>query len=366
LMITTMMTTAMITMRTMMTITTKAMTTKAKAADGDTLNAGHWQQHSFRAMNTDVHAWAYTSTRRSLIREVEDLFRYFEQLLSRFRPASELSRLNDYDGPMYAAGEDLFAAVEAALWAAQQTDGVFDPTILPYLEKAGYDRTFDAIENRRPLTAEELHLDGPDAGPDRRTGFDYRDVRLDPRAHLIGRPPGLRLDLGGMGKGWTVDRVVDALCGVELSAGPFMVNAGGDIYAYGWPNDGRGWEIHLAFPLDPRLKLATLTLSHHAVATSTIARRRWIKDGCVQHHLIDPRTGRPAAAGAISVSVVAGRVFTAEVYAKAALIMGAERGLAFLESLPDVEGLIYAADRSVRMTTGMGQLCDRLDPSGCE
>ncbi len=84
----------------------------------------------------------------------------------------------------------------------------------------------------------------------------------------------------------------------------------------------------------------------------------------VQHHLIDPRNGRPARTDVISVSVVAGRVFTAEVYAKVALILGLKEGLAFLEELADVEGALFSTSGKVTLTSGMDQYLERLDPSG--
>ena len=258
------------------------------------------------------------------------------------------------------ASPDLFAAVEAALWAAQKSGGIYDPTILPYLERAGYDRTFAAISDQRPLRAAIEPLgDGYQAMPipDLRSGLDYRHVQLDRSIGMIRRPSGMLLDLGGMGKGWTVDRVVDEIDG----EGPCLINAGGDLYAYGFPDGSRGWEIQLAHPLNPEINLVTLTLSHHAVATSTIAKRRWLKDGLLQHHLINPRTGYPAITNTISVSVVGGRVFTAEIHAKVALILGVEEGLAYLESQPDVEGLIFSTSGEVLLTSGMGQFSERLD-----
>lgn len=315
-------------------------------------------------MNTGVFAQFYTASARPLERTVEESFRYYEGLLSRFRPDSELSRLNSHDGPVFAAGDDLYAAVEAALWAAQQTGGIFDPTILPCLEQAGYDRTFAALPDRRPLTERPLTAanaavdDSPE--PPLAPGPDYRQVQLDRFSRLISRPVGMLFDLGGMGKGWTVDRTVDAL----RDTGYFMINAGGDLFAYGAPPGARGWEIHLAHPLDPRLRIATLRVAHRAVATSTIARRRWLHDGHIRHHLIDPRTGRPARGEVVSVSVVGERVFTAEVYAKTALILGCEDGAAFLESLPDVEGLMALAGGEIVMTSGMGRVVDRLEPAG--
>ncbi len=350
------------TMTTMMTMT-MMNTTMIKPSRTVSPPSWQWQQHNFRAMSTGIHALIYTPAKRSLVGTIENLFRYFEQLLSRFQPTSELSRLNNHDGSIFMATPDLFAAVEAALWAAQQSGGIYDPTILPYLERAGYDCTFAAIDDQRPLrTVTEPAGDGYQAMrvPDLRSGLDYRHVQVDRSTGMIKRPIGMLLDLGGMGKGWTVDRVVDEVCG----DGPCLINAGGDLYAYGFPDGSRGWEIKLAHPLKPEMTLATLTLAHHAVATSTIAKRRWLKDGLLQHHLINPRTGYPAMTDAISVSVVGGRVFTAEVHAKVALILGVEEGLAYLESQPDVEGLIFSTGGEALLTSGMGQFGERLDIIG--
>ena len=351
----------------MMTMTTMTMTTMTtmtmtmiRPARRVSPPSWQWQQNNFRAMSTGIHALIYTPAKRSLVGTVENLFRYFEELLSRFRPTSELSRLNNHDGSIFMASPDLFTAVEAALWAAQQSGGIYDPTILPYLERAGYDSTFAAIKDQRPLrVAIEPQGDGYQAMwiPDLRSGLDYRHVQLDRSTGMINRPLGMLLDLGGMGKGWTVDRVVDEVRG----DGPFLINAGGDLYAYGFPDGSRGWEIQLAHPLNPEMNMATLTLSHHAVATSTIAKRRWLKDGLLQHHLIDPRTGYPAKTDAISVSVVGERVFTAEVQAKVALILGVEEGLAYLDSQPDVEGLIFSTSGEVILTSGMDHFSERLD-----
>lgn len=339
------------------TMMTTTMTTTTRTAPPVT-PVWRWQQHRFRAMNTEVHVRAWAAPRANAARRVEESFRYFEALLSRFRPASELSQLNEDESPVFAASADLYAAIEAALWAAEQTNGIYDPTILPCLERAGYDRTFAALPSPRPLGNDDPAA--PEAEEPLTGGPDYRAVRLEPFARLIARPPGVRLDLGGMGKGWTVDRVVDDL----RADGHFLINAGGDLYAYGAPPGEHGWRVHLADPRQPARRVATLSLWRHAFATSTVAKRRWLQDGRVRHHLIDPRTGRPAASDVVSASVVAGRVFTAEVFAKTALILGAAGGLAFLEAMPEVEGLLVTAAGEIHATSGLPRFLERLDPAG--
>jgi FAD:protein FMN transferase len=301
---------------------------------------------------------------RTLLRLVEESFHYFENLLSRFRPDSELSRLNESQGLVFHATHDFFAVVEAALWAAQQTSGIYDPTILGYLEAAGYDCTFNAVANWRPLFKGANSFRSSTISNNLSVGelskFYYRHIQMDSFTQTISLPPGLRLDLGGIGKGWTVDRIVDLL----YPRGHFLLNAGGDLYAYGSPGIEGGWDVHLAHPLIPDQDFASLKVDHHAVTTSTIARRRWSKDGNIQHHLIDPRTGLPAQTDVISASVVAGRAFPAEIYAKTALILGLEDGLSFLESIPEVEGVLFSDSNELHLTSQMDQYLYYLDPSG--
>jgi thiamine biosynthesis lipoprotein len=98
-----------------------------------------------------------------------------------------------------------------------------------------------------------------------------------------------------MGKGWTVDRAADRLAGL----GPFLVNAGGDIFAYQSPPGQKGWQIDLVHPFNPAVSFAKVWLNHQALATSTIAKRRWQSQGRLMHHLIDPRTGQPAQTNAL-------------------------------------------------------------------
>jgi thiamine biosynthesis lipoprotein len=190
--------------------------------------------------------------------------------------------------------------------------------------------------------------------------FNFQSVQLNRANREIYKPVGVRLDLGGMGKGWSVDRVADRLQGL----GPFLVNAGGDIFGYQTPPGQKGWEIDIIHPLKPEQFIARLNLHHRAVATSTIAKRRWQRNGQTMHHLIDPRTGQPAQTDALSVSVITDRTVMAEIYAKVVLILGVEQGLAYLQSLPGVEGLIYTAESEIVYTAGLEEILDRLEPAG--
>lgn len=318
-----------------------------------------WNRHHFRAMNTNVYTTLFSQTDDAVLHDVERLFASYERRLSRFLPDSELSRLNQSEADAFKASPTLFSAVEVALWAAQVTGGLYDPTVLKQLEQAGYDRSFEQIATPLPLS-ETTAVSGHSDAPVLQRACTFRSVELNYARQEISKPAGVKIDLGGMGKGWTVDRAADRLQGL----GPFMVNAGGDIFAYQSPPGEKGWAIELVHPFNPEQNMAQLLVNHRAVATSTIARRRWQNGERVMHHLIDPRTGQPADTDAVSVTVLAERTVLAEVYAKVVLILGVERGLAYLQQLPGVEGLVYSANAEIVFTRGMTKYLNRLVPEG--
>lgn len=252
------------------------------------------QRRSFRAMGTDVElflAAAPGPAADQALAAAEAEFERLEALLSRFRDDSELSELNR-DGRI-EAGDDLLAVVELALDARERTEGRFDPTVHDALVAAGYDRTFEQVAPDGAATVVAARCGG-------RVRVTGRTIELEPGTHL---------DLGGIGKGYTVDRAATILS----AAGPALVDAGGDIAALGRP-DALGWRVGVEH--------LTLALENAAVATSGRDRRRWRRDGEERHHLIDPATGRPAASDLLRVSVVADTAVEAEVLAKSLFLAG--------------------------------------------
>lgn len=269
----------------------------------------------FRAMNTDIALLAPTAGPdfEGAADLVGDIFREIENRLSRFRDESELCALNAAQGSPFRASPLLFQVVCLAVQAARASDGVFDPTVLTSLEHAGYDRSFERLtEGRTPRS----DRDSPSP--------DYRSVQCDPRTRTIRLTAGHRLDLGGIGKGYAVDRALAA----TAFLGDRMIAAGGDVAARGRVTLREPWTVELedTGDLGPR----TITLRDAAVATSTTLRRRWERGGHVYHHLIDPRTGRPSISPLRTVTVVAPTCVQADVGAKTALLLG-ERGMDFLD-----------------------------------
>jgi FAD:protein FMN transferase len=240
------------------------------------------------------------------------LFAEWEETLSRFRPESELSRLNAAAGRPFRASWLLFRVVSRSLDAAEATGGLFDPTLLRDLERIGYDRTFSRLRPR------------PNGGRPQ-GGGGWRRVRIDRGERTIELPAGVGIDLGGIAKGLCVDASIALLERHRL--GPVLVNAGGDLRALGAPPGGH-WPVALGERETARL----VPLAAGALATSGRVGRAWMQGAVERHHLLDPRTGEPASSGLRLVSVAAGTCGHAEVAAKAAFLLGPERGAAFLRA----------------------------------
>ncbi len=258
----------------------------------------------FDCMGTDVRLLVPDDATAARCR---DFVERFDRALSRFRPDSELSRLNASPETEVAVSPLLRVAVAAGLRAAVMTDGLVDPTLVGPLEAAGYDRTRRAPELE--LAAALAHA--PQRRPARpEGGAAWRTVRLG--ATSVHRPAGLRLDTGGTGKGLAADLLA---AGLE---GRWAVDCGGDLRV----SAGEAFAIDVRHPLTGETA-HVLSVSDGAVATSGIDTRLWLApDGTPRHHLLDPSTGRPAWTGLISATALAPTALEAEVLAKAALLSG--------------------------------------------
>jgi len=249
------------------------------------------ERRVFRAMGTEIELLVHAEGADAALDAAEQEFHRLESLLSRFRPDSELSRLNR-DGAVDAS-HDLLRVVALSLDGRERTGGRFDPTVHDALVAAGYDRTFDEVAS----VARSDTWSPPSAGG---------EVTLD--GARIELEPGVHLDLGGIGKGYAAERAAELLA----TAGPCLVNAGGDIAV----RDG-SWPVGV--------DALTLELSNCGLATSGRDRRHWRRGDRELHHLIDPKTGEPADSDVLRVTVVASDAVEAEIAAKALFLSGAER-----------------------------------------
>jgi thiamine biosynthesis lipoprotein len=248
-------------------------------------------------------------------RAVESLFAEWEEVLSRFRPESELSRLNARAGTPVRAGPILLHAVEAAVEAARATGGLFDPTLGRDLVRLGYDRSFEEIGDLPAATGRP------------RGGGAWRAMVVDRSAGVVTVPADSALDLGGIAKGMAVDASLELLrsLGIETA----LVSAGGDLAVLGLPPGRRAWDVLVGGDSQGPV----VPLVRGALATSGGTRRHWRQGGVARHHLVDPGTGEPAVGGLREVTVAAGTCRIAEVAATVAFVAGRELGPTLLERL---------------------------------
>jgi thiamine biosynthesis lipoprotein len=260
---------------------------------------------TFRALGTDVRVIVTGGGARATVAGARRLILGYHARLSRFLPASELCALNADPRPVVPASALLRSAVRAGLWAAERSDGLVDPCLLDALEAAGYARSYEP-SGPVPLPSGPPRPAQPH--PERR----WRAVRVDDEAGAIARPPGLRLDLGGSGKGHAADLLAERLARFAH----WVVDCGGDIRV------GGSREVEIAHPLRPE-PAARVHVRDGAVATSSVVARVWrTPDGGRAHHLLDPRTGRPAWTSLLTATAFAPTTLEAETLAKVALLSG--------------------------------------------
>ena len=264
--------------------------------------------------------------------------RDFDARLSRFRPDSELSRLNADPGPSFRASPLLLEAVRAGIWGAERTGGLVDPTLLGQLRAAGYEAT---REGMAPVPLAEALARAPErrpAGADPAAAWRAIEV-LDPPGE-VRRPPGVLFDTGGTGKGLAADRVGRLLAGHDR----FAVDCGGDVLVGGLDPGSEEVRVEIRDPLTGT-PAEVVSVGRGAVATSGIDVHLW-KDaaGGYSHHLIDPATGAPAWTGLVCAAARAPTALEADVLAKAALLGGPQRAAEFLG---DHGGLVIHDDGAV-------------------
>lgn len=279
---------------------------------------------SWRALGTGVSLVVEDGDLASARAAVEALLDLVDRTYSRFRPDSELMRLNDRAGQRVPVSRLLADAVAAGLRGAHLSEGLVDPTVGRAMRLIGYDDDFERLTDRAgsaPLRLEPVP--------------GWQVIELDQAMPSVRIPIGVELDLGSTGKALAAD--LAAAAGIEsMGRGGALVSLGGDISVAGTAPNG-GWRVLVAedsaLPVDTDGEV--VTLHDGAIATSSVTVRRWQRDGAQLHHLVDPRTGAPTTGPWRTASVAAATCLDANIAATTAIVLGeaapdwlAERGLA--------------------------------------
>lgn len=296
-------------------------------------------------MGSSLRVAVWTADRTGASQAIERVFAEFDRLdraLSVWHADSDVSRLNAAagHGPVQV-GPDTLKVLGTAVEAGRATGGKFDITFAALADVWRFDHDQD---NRVPTPGEiaaRLPL------------VDYTAVMVDaPRGTAELLRPGVRVHLGGVGKGYAVDRGAQLLRGAGFAN--FLIQSGGDLYAAGARGD-RPWRAGLA---DPRgtsgASFASIDLHDETFSTSGDYERAFVKDGVRYHHILDPDTGEPARL-CRSVTIVASSALTADWVSTGVFVLGPDAGMALVEALDDVEAVIVTAANEVRVSSGLTQ-----------
>ena len=265
-----------------------------------------------------------------------------EELMSTRIPGSEISKINRSAGlgPVPVSAE-VFAVIEQALYWAEQTNGALDISLEPVQKLWDFDGNHSSLPDKNAL---EQAL----------SKVGYRKIQLKNQTVFL-TEKGMGLHLGAIAKGYAVDRAIKIL--KESNIHHALVNAGGDLKTLGLRPDQTAWKIGLQHPRKPESLLASFSLSGKAAATSGDYQKYFDHEGTRYHHILNPKTGYPVP-GVMSAMVVAETVMDADALSTALFVMGAKRGLAFINSLNDTEGILVDQDKTPYLSQGMEDLAD--------
>jgi thiamine biosynthesis lipoprotein len=251
-----------------------------------------------------------------------------DRLMSHYKPDSPLSRLNRTaaQGPM-PVDDELFGFIVESLNYSRDSDGAFDITVGPLMKAWGFFRG----DGRIPTDPEISEL---------RTRIGYQHVIVDTAERTIRFDrPGVELDLGGIAKGYAVDRAVSVLRHYPITAA--LVSAGGStLYGLGAPPGRKGWEVSIQDPIDPRRIARGVVLKDRALSVAGSSEKFFEVGGVRYSHIMDPRTGRPVQ-GVLSVAVLAGSGTVGDALDDAFFVEGVEKSREHVRRLPGTEVLFF-------------------------
>jgi thiamine biosynthesis lipoprotein ApbE len=303
------------------------------------------------SMGTVFEATIYAPDKYVAEKTFNDVFQEINRLdylMSNYKKESVLSELNKNASAEPAnCNKELASVIEQSLQYSDITDGAFDITIGPLMKKWGFFKKKGRIPGKEEL---ESVLES----------VSYKNIIIEEKTikSLAKNPgtvktvffknPDTRIDLGGIGKGYAVDRAVSVLKQNGISSA--LINFAGNIYTFGTPPGKESWVIGLQHPRESEGLLGTFEIKDKAVSTSGDYEKFFTIEGKRYSHIIDPRTGNPVK-GIVSVTIVTGNATRADALSTGVFVLGLEKGMDLIEQLPDVEGIIVYENADSKLST---------------
>ena len=320
------------------------------ATSASTLVRADWMQRTEAIMGTRcyVELWADDPAKgNDAIDAVMAELRRIDDLMSHYKPESELSAINQHanERPVQV-DKELFDLIKLSTHYSQITEGAFDITYA----SVGY-----LYDYRRRIHPSEEQI--KQALP----AVNWRNMLLDEQQHTVRfEHPGMRIDLGGIGKGYAVDRGIDILKARGIDRA--LVTAGGDSRIIGDRN-GRPWLVAIRHPDNPNKVVTRIPLSDSAMSTSGDYERYFDEDGVRYHHIIDPRTGH-SASKVRSATILAPTATQTDGMSKTAFVLGAEKALEIINRMPEYDAVFVLPDGKVLYSNGLRPAAPR--PPGAQ
>jgi thiamine biosynthesis lipoprotein len=296
-------------------------------------------------LGTAVQIQAIGKSRtRDVIRKAFDEINRIEKKMGWRNPQSDIARINKSAGrDVLSLDQEMFDFLGLSLDLCYKTEGAFNIAIGPLSRLWNFDGGGEIVPDANSIRRRLAYL-------------DFKKILLDKRNHTINIPSAeMSLDLGGIGKGYAVDRAVEILKSSGVSSG--IVNAGGDMRLFGKKPQNELWHIGIQHPRKNDEVLITFKITDRAVVTSGDYERSFIKDGVRYHHILDPATGYPASE-CTSVTVIAETAFLADAMATAIFVQGKVKGFKLFQDRGDLEGIIVASNGKIFITPGLEKIIE--------
>lgn len=287
------------------------------------------------AVEIQVVAAEESRAREAIRRGFDEIIR-IEKKMGWRQAQSDISRINRAAGKQEVTlDQEMFDFLERALNLCSNTEGAFNIAIGPLTRLWNFDAGGENVPEEEFIQ-------------ERLAAVDFKGIVLDKKKRVVGLPfSGMFLDLGGIAKGYAVDRATEVLKSQGISSG--IVDAGGDMRVFGMKPGGELWHLGIRDPSNMDKVLATFRITDRAVVTSGDYERFFIKDGFRYHHIIDPYTGYPAR-GCRSVTVIAKTAFLADAMATAVFVRGSVKGFRLLQDHSGLEGVIIGSHGEAYVT----------------
>ena len=295
------------------------------------------------AMDTTMTLTAYGDHAEDALAGAKSEIERLDALFSISSESGDIYALNrDYAVTLH---EDTQALLKRALEVSDSTDGIFDCTIEPVMDAWGF-----TTQNYRVPSADELQQ--------LLTHVDYKQVQQN--GSDVSIPADVQVDLGGIAKGYTSDRIMQVFADNGVTSG--IVSLGGNVQALGCKPDGSKWRVAVQDPNDEGENFAVVEIADEAVITSGGYQRYFEEDGATYHHIIDPRTGYPADSGVISSTIISHDGTLADGLSTSLFIMGVDDALDYWRAHSDeFDAILMDENGTVYVTDGIADRCSLLE-----